>query len=174
MNFRTFHITRASRLTFQNKYFRAMYVILALLFFGGMFVIPVRAIPGNDITFQAQLYGWGDYAVLGVLSLFSALVITFQVNIWTMGFGTLKQRAGHTAVSSVGILSGVTSSIFASATCGLCAGALFSFLGAGGVMFLVVYRWYIFTLALAMLLLSLYLLSRRINNGCEACFIAKK
>lgn len=157
---------------FANRRFFGLCMVLAVVMFGFMFFFPIMNVPGNDIGMQVSLYGVWDYAALVFLSGLSSLVLTMQVYVFQQGYARPAATAHATAVGSVGVVSGLVSSMFATASCTLCAGALFSFLGFGTVLFLVEYRWYVVGFALALLGVSLYLLARRITQGCAVCVVS--
>lgn len=148
------------------------YLVLLFLWwvvlFGLMFYIPVKVVPGNSIRFQSILFGPKGYLFLAAISFLSALIVTMQIKIW-------KQRklcgvaADNTALGGAGLFSGILSSIFGSATCSLCVGALFGFLGANSVLFLVNNKTYVLIGSLGLLLLSIYLSSKKLNNNCHIC-----
>ncbi|MBI2120209.1 MAG: hypothetical protein HYT94_01135 [Parcubacteria group bacterium] len=167
-------IFTAAKTTLSSRKMAALFIVLWAAFFAGMFAIPLASIPGNDILFQAELFRFKDYALLLLLSFFGALTLTVQTNIFVQKFGTVRQNLGSAAFSGIGLLSGISSSIFASATCGMCLTALFGFLGFGAVMTLVQYRWYIMFAAFLFLFVSLYFASRRLNEGCRACTVSSK
>ena len=160
-------IFKAVKHILSNKKFFSSFVALALLLFVLMFLIPVYSIPGNNIKFQSVLYGPKDYLLLATLSIFSSLTLIVQIGSFLQD----RKSGGAAVLSGAGIFSGIFSSIFASATCGMCVGALFSFLGFGTVLFLIESRWYIMVGAFGLLTLSLYMSSRKYNRGCEVCII---
>lgn len=148
--------------------------VLSAVFFGAMFSIPVAYTPGNSAAFQAKLYAPGEYVLLGALSFLSGLVLTMQWRIFSENGARerkLGRAAGEAALGGFGVLSGVISSLFATASCGLCVGAIFSFLGFGSVLFLVEHRWYILALAFLLLLASLHFSSKRLIAGCDSCSV---
>lgn len=144
------------------------FIGISLLLFVLLFLIPVNVIPGNEIAFQAVLFGWKDYIFLGALALLGGLVATLQVFIFKQRY---KAKIGIStgAVGGLGILSGIFSSIFATATCSLCVGALFGFLGAGGVLFFVSNRIYVIMVSLILLYISLYVSAKKLNGVCGDC-----
>ncbi len=160
-------IYKAGKKILSNKKYLTSFIALASLLFIFMFLIPVYAIPANTVKFQSVLYGSKDYLLLSTLAILSSLALVMQVG------AIFQDRKSHgaTILSGAGIFSGIFSSIFASATCGMCVGALFSFLGFGTVLFLIESRWYILAGAFALLLASLYMSSRKYNRGCEVCII---
>src|SRR3989344_1673105 len=101
------HIFKAISEMLKDKKSRFVFVALWILFFVGMFLIPVRSIPGNDIGFQLKLYGMGDYLFLALLSLASSLIVTLQYFIFVQGHR--GGRKGQVALGGVGILTGIFS-----------------------------------------------------------------
>ncbi|MEK7630653.1 MAG: hypothetical protein AAB417_01310 [Patescibacteria group bacterium] len=164
-------IYSAAHATLSSGRLALAFAILWALLFAGMFSIPVVAIPGNNIGFQAELFRFGDYGLLAVLGFFGALTLTIQINIFLQKFETVRQTMGSAALSGAGLLSGVFSSLFASATCGMCLVALFGFLGFSAVLTIITYRWYIVAASFLLLFISLYFASSRLNEGCKACAV---
>ena len=122
-------IYTASKTTLSKRKFLVIFLVLWASFFALMFVIPVRAIPGNDLWFQMGIFRPMDYVMLGVLSFLSALVTVLQINAFLeqkeeRGRGSM----GSAVTGSAGTFSGVVSSIFTSASCASCVGAVFGFL----------------------------------------------
>lgn len=165
------YIIEASKITLGDRKLLAVFIILWGAFFAFMFSIPLNAIPGNDLRLQISIFKQRDYALLGTLSFLSSLVIVIQWNIFRSKFSSARNM-GNAALGGIGVSSGIFSSIFASATCAMCLGALFSFFGFGTVLFMVENRWYILLGATLLLLTSLYFASRRLVEGCRSC-IAK-
>lgn len=147
---------------------RGYFVVLWMLFFVMMFLIPVWNTPGNSLRFQAELFHFNEYLVLIVLSCLSALSLFLQ---W-VAFRTSRSGVTREALlGGGGVLSGILSSLFASASCITCVGALFSFLGFNTVLFLAIHRWYILAFAFMLLVVSIYLATRKIVRGCEVCLV---
>jgi len=163
-------ILEASAVTLSDRKLFIAFLALCIIFFIGMFSIPLYSIPGNDLKLQMTIFKAQDYALLAVLSLLSSLTIVIQANIFLQKF-VVPYRNGNAVLGGVGVLSGVFSSIFASATCAMCVGSLFGFLGFGSILFLVQNRWYILIGASLLLIISLYLASRRLVEGCKLCVV---
>jgi hypothetical protein len=129
-------------------------------------------VPGNSFLFQATIYHWTEYLMLMLLSLLSALSLTLQ---WTAfrakGVSNSKETTKQTLLGGSGIITGVISSLFASASCATCLGALFSFMSFNTLIFFAVHRWYILGGALTLILVSIYFSARKINRGCEVCVV---
>ena len=162
------YIIEASKLVLGEIKYLVFFLVFWGILFVIMFSIPLYSIPGNDLKLQMTIFTPRDYVLLGLLSFLSSLVVTMQVNIFRKKLPSPRSNA---ALGGAGVFSGVFSSIFASATCAMCIGSLFSFLGFGGVFFLVENRWYILSGAIMLLLVSLYFASRRFVEGCQSCII---
>lgn len=149
-----------------------LFTLLSMIFFAGMFALPVYNVPGNSFFFQATIYHWTEYLILILLSLLSALSLTLQ---WTafhiQGTSNSKETAKQTLLGGSGIITGVMSSLFASASCATCLGALFSFMSFNTLIFFAVHRWYILGGAFTLILISIYFSARKINRGCEVCIV---
>lgn len=156
--------------SFADRKMLVLFIVLWMLFFAFMFLIPVMAVPGNYVLLQAKIYKLQDYVLLATLACMSALVFVIQISIYRQSINN-HIHAGDAAFGGAGIFAGVAASIFATASCALCVGAVFSFLGFSTLLFLVESRWYIIASSLALLLISLYLSARRLNKGCEVCLV---
>mgnify|MGYP001564872568 FL=1 len=137
----------------------------------GMFATPIAATPGNGIAIQAHLFGPTNYMILAVLSGMTALALVMQIHILWDKIGREANSIRGAAFGGFGAAAGLFSSLFASATCGLCIGAIFSFLGFGTILFLLENSGYILAGAFLLLLASVYLSAKRIAAGCTACAI---
>lgn len=162
-------MVKAIRSVLGDRRYFALFSIFAVVMFSLLFMIQVKTIPGNDIAFQARIFKAKDYALFVTLALLSALILTMQVKIWRDGRMMKKSAAGSAATGSVGLFSGILSSIFGTATCGMCVSALFGFLGAGTVISLVENRIYVVAGSIGLMLLSLHFSSKRLANTCESC-----
>ena len=161
-------IIKALQNTFSDKKYLFIFGITAFVVFALMSLIPVYAIPGNTLEFQLTLFDAKDYILFIFLAILSSLVLTIQTRII---YQKIKVSHKASALSTAGIFSGIISSVFASATCGLCVVALFGFLGSGAILFIIENRVNALMLAIGLLLFSLYLSSRNYNKGCELCII---
>lgn len=150
-----------------QNYIILLFIVWVVLF-GLMFYLPVRTVPGNTIVFQAVIFDFKDYLFLVVASFLSAFSITIQVKIFKQRRST-ETMAGNTALGSAGFLSGIVSSVFGAATCSLCVGALFGFLGANSVIFLVNNKTYVVFGSFVLLGLSIFLSLKKLNNSCDIC-----
>lgn len=152
----------------RDRNYAILLFIAWVVLFGLMFYLPVRTVPGNTLAFQAVIFGFKDYLFLGIASFLSAFIITIQVKIFRQR-KSAKAMAGNSALGSAGFLSGIVSSVFGTATCSLCVGALFGFLGANSVIFLVNNKTYVVAGSLVLLGLSIFLSLKKLNNSCDIC-----
>lgn len=167
------HIIIAIKKVFSDRRYSSASVLIAAVIFSILFLVQVKTIPGNSVHFQVALFGWKDWLILASISILNALFITIEIYIFNLKHLTRKLTgAGARLVSGgVGTSSGVLASIFGTATCGLCVSALFSFLGANTIVYLVEKRGYIVAGSLFLLVLSLYLSSKRFSQTCDECHV---
>lgn len=154
----------AGRETLRNKNYLLLFAMLAVLFFFIYVLIPVFTVPGNDLIFQLKAFTLKDYFLIIPFSLVTGLMLTTQI----YSFKKYKMLAKEAGTGMLGSSSGFIAGMFGSATCVSCISALFGFLGIGSVIFLVNNRWWIVSIGMALVLLSLFFTSKRIVN-CETC-----
>lgn len=145
--------------------------IFSLLFPATLFVfvlVPVLAIPGNDLAFQISIFTLRDYALLIVLAPLISLVITIQIFVFKRN-KNIKENLKSAGVGVAGSYSGVVATVFATASCSSCVAVLFGFLGTGAVFFAVENRWLFVSLAIGLMLISLYFIAKRVNYVCDNC-----
>ena len=148
----------------EKKYFFA-FLLLSVAIFWVLVLTPDKIVQSNATP---RIFGTGEYIFLGGVSILASLVFTMQ----TFSFGLTRRMGVHQSLlSGAGFFSASSSAIFSSATCGLCVAAVFGFLGAGGVIFLVDNRSYVVAGSIILLVLSLYFSSKRVNNDCDTCHV---
>lgn len=158
----------AAKAVLQERRYGAWLVVLTILFIAAYIFIPVWLTPGNSISFQLQLLGVKDYVLFVVLSFAAALLVVMQTYI------VRRSRARNSVAAAVGsggagVYSALFGGLLATAACSSCVAVLLGFLGAGGVLFVVNYRWYFIAGAIALVLVALYFTARRVNGLCEDC-----
>lgn len=147
-----------------------VFIILALVLF---VLVPVLSVPGNDVSFQLSLFTFGNWILFVVLAILIALLLTMQIFIFrraknnTVRARGLSNAAGGAAGAYAGILGGV----FATAACSWCVAAVFGFLGTGTVLFIAQNQLWAVTVAIAIMLVSLYFTSRNVVRECNNCKI---
>lgn len=106
-----------------------------------------------------------------IFSFFIGLLFTMQV------YSIRKNKELNIVAGSGGILgflSGFAIILFSSATCIACLSVILTFLGVGTVFTLFNYRNYIIIIGFLLILISLYLISNKIQKQCELCKIQSK
>ena len=142
---------------FRDSRYLFVFLALSLGMFWLFLATAAKTAPGN---------GGKEFFLLAVLSFLTGLSIVFHIY-------TLRQKASvKTGVSMVGqggagFLSGAIAIIFGTAACTACVAALFGFLGVGSVLFLVQYRMFIVTIAIILMLISLYFTAQRLLHLCN-------
>ena len=161
-------ILAASKVVLQERRYTVWLAVLAILFIAAYVFIPVWLTPGNSIAFQLQILRPKDYALFVVLSSVTALLVVMQAYI----IGKSRARKNIAAAvgsGGAGVYSALFGGLLATAACSSCVAVLLGFLGAGGVLFVVNYRWYFIAGAIALVLVALYFTARRIVGLCEDC-----
>ncbi|MCH8986854.1 hypothetical protein IIA94_01655 [Patescibacteria group bacterium] len=158
---------RAIQHSLRGTGYKLLFVGTALAMLSLYTYIPIRVVAGNDLAFQLSLLGPQDFILLGFLSLLNALFITMQV---------YSIRMTRSAVSGIGKgIGGSFGALFAgiagSAFCASCLVPLFAFFGIGfsGVILTLQYRFYIVAAIVALMLVAMYLTSKKIVGACEDC-----
>ena len=158
-------IFSATKVILREKMYRILFFPLSLAFFVFFVAIPTITIPSNTFLFQLTLYTPVNYITLGLLALLGSLFILMTVYIYRQS----SERLSTLTKSGIGSISGTLASIFGVASCPMCVASLFGFLGLGTVGFLVRYQWWVFFIALAFMLFSLYFTSRKVIGICDNC-----
>lgn len=167
------NVLTAIKTVLSDRRYLAAFVLITAVVFSLLFWIQVVTTPGNNGRFQIAIFNLKDWVILGAISILNAIFITIEIYIFNLK-RSVQRSAGLGAglvAGSVGTSSGILASIFSTATCSLCVSAIFGFLGANSVVFLVDNRIYVVFVAVALLLLSLFLSARRFRNTCQACSI---
>lgn len=146
----------------------SLFLILTASFFWLLLYLPVWRIPGNDLRFQLSLLSPVDFGLLAGLSILTALSLVMNVYLLRIHF---SPDTGLSAVgqSGLGGIAGVIASVFGTASCATCVASLFGFLGFGSVLFLLQYRQWITTLAILLMIVSLYFTARKVLGICAVC-----
>ena len=150
------------------KGYLLIFIALLPVIFFIFILVPVVAIPGNDFAFQLSIFSPKDYALLTILAPLISLVITMQIFIFRRN-KNIKDNLKSAGVGVAGSYSGIIATMFATASCSSCIAVLFGFLGTGAVFFAVENRWLFVTLAIGLMLASLYLSAKKVNKTCDSC-----
>jgi len=154
------------KLIFKNKINYISLVLASLIMLIIYIYIPILSIPQNSFKSFLELTPWYGILFLILLSFLMGLLIVMQLYSFNaMKKFSVKGAAGGTIATFSSIISG----IFSSATCAACVTVFFSFLGTSGVLFLLNYKWEIAIATFLIVLISIYLTSKKINNKCINC-----
>jgi len=147
--------------------YKILFIGAALAMFSLYISIPVFIIPFNDVAFQLSLLTLQDYILLGSLSLLNALFITMQVYAIRMTRSAVSGISKSISGSFGALFAGVAGSAF----CASCLAPFFALFGIGfsGVLFTLQYRFYFVAVIVALMLVAIYLTSKKIVSACEDC-----
>lgn len=165
-----FYFLSANKLVFSDKRYLLGFLVVAFAMFWLLLYIPIRTVPGNDLAFQLSILTPKDWLLFAILPILTALSIVMNIYILKHK-QSIQDGASMAGQGGTGFLSGIVASVFGTATCASCVASIFGFLGVGGVLFLLQYRTFITTAAIILLLISLYVTSKRVLNACESCKI---
>jgi len=158
-------IISAVMATLEKKRYKVWFVVLTGFFIATYVLIPVWLTPGNSLSFQLSLLKPKDYVMFVILSALTALLLLMQVYL----FRSKTRRAGSIGQGGVGIFSAIFGGLLATAACSACIAAIIGFLGAGSVFFVLENQPYIVIIAISLVVISLYLSSRRVLGYCREC-----
>ena len=163
----------AIKKTISDRRYLAVCILIAAIIFSALFAIQVKTVPGNDSRLQIAVFGWKVWAILTAIAVLNALFITIEIYVFNLKRSIVRTGGlgAGLITGGIGTSSGIMTSIFGTASCSLCVSAIFGFLGANSVVFLVNNRGYVVAGTLFLLVLSLYLSSKRFDKICEQCRI---
>jgi len=164
------NIISATKTVLRIRTYLLLFILLFPIIFFIFILVPVVAIPGNDFSFQLNIFTPKDYVFLTILSLSISLVTTMQIFIFRRN-KNIKENLKSAGVGMVGGYSGFAATIFATASCSSCIAVILGFLGTGAVFFIVENRSFFIALAISFMLISLYLTARQVNKVCISCVI---
>ena len=125
---------------FKNKNYTFLFLASFFVFFTLFILIPVWTVPGNTLATQLNIFTARDYVVLVLLSSLSSLFITMQVYVMRLK----RKMGGGAGTATAGGLGALFAGIAGTAFCASCLAPLFAIfgIGFGGVIFVLVYRFY--------------------------------
>lgn len=151
-----------------NKTYWLWLVILTIIFIGAYLLLPVWLTPGNSLAFQVSLLTAKDYILFIALSFTTAVLILMHFFLFLRSRDQ-KKKAKIVGQSGVSLSSALFGGLLATAACSACIASLIGFLGAGSVFFVLKHQWYIVSVALALVLISLYFAAKKIQGYCQSC-----
>lgn len=160
-------IPQAINITFNSSHYQKVGLFLSFLFIFLYISIPVYIVPGNSYEFFLSSTPIFELFLIIIISVLMGIIATMQLYSWKNGQKSKKSIA----LGTTGFFSGAIASIFSAATCASCLSVLFSFLGFGGIVFLLEHRVEILIISAATVLIALFFLSNKIVKGCKTCRI---
>jgi uncharacterized integral membrane protein len=158
-------VPQAVSIVFEKNNYRLLAGFLSILFFVIYISVPVYAIPGNDFAFYFASTPLPEVGLSILLSIVMGMVFAMQIYSWRNRITVAK----NASVGFAGFFSGAISAIFASATCASCISVLFSFIGFGGVVFLLEHRIEIMLVTAGIVMASFYYTSKKLTGKCKNC-----
>lgn len=152
-----------------RKYLVIFFASAAALFVF-LIVLPLFTIPGNTLAFQLKIFTSKDYLLMTFLSLFAGL----NLSLFWYGFSQNKKASDASqavAGGAVSAIAGIFGVVVATASCLGCLMALLSVvgLGVGSALFILKNQSYFLLGAIALMVISLYFATRKVNKVCDSC-----
>lgn len=177
-------ILTAGKTVLKKKAYLVVFLFLIPVIGFLLYLIPVTKIPGNSITFQAKLFGTQDYILLAFLAVLESLLIVMffyqfhqaqpYKNKQNVSVNKLTRLNGDNLGMFSGMFSTVPAFLFGTKLCPICIAAIFGAFGPGAVLFAMQERTLIFIVSLAILLFSIYSVSKKVNGICKDCLIRRR
>ena len=160
-------IFHAVKHTFNGIKYRLLFIGIALAMFFLFILIPVLVVAGNSFGFQLSLLTFQDFVLLAFLSLLNSLFLTMQVRLWKSPKATVQGIGKGIGGSAGALFAGIAGSAF----CASCLAPFFALFGIGfsGVLFTLQYRFYFVAIIVTLMLVAIYLTSKKIVNACDDC-----
>jgi hypothetical protein len=162
-------VPRALVTVFSDRGYAALSSVLAVVSFLAYVSVPVLLIPGNSYQFFLAITPPLELAGMALTSIAMGIVFSMQIYSWRNSIPVARNAGAGLA----GFLGGSMSAIFSTASCASCVSAIFSFIGFGGVVFLMEHRTEFSLLTMGIVLLSLYLTSEKIEGNCPSCALTE-
>ena len=156
----------ATKTILYEKNYLILFVLSSIIMTLIYLFLPVYLTPGNDIEFQLSITPLWALVFTGILAIAMGLLISMQVFVFKR-LRMIQRKEASTGI--IGGMSSIVAGIFASASCGACLSAAFAFIGAPGIIFLTEHRFEITLISFGVVLIALYLSSKKINDNCDYC-----
>ena len=146
---------------FAARSYRILALLTMLLFFLLSLYVPVWLIPANTLSLVLHLLHLYDLVVLILLAMASGFLLAINVFL-------IKRRVGATLVEGgFGVAAALSAAVLlTSCGCGLGLVVGIFGIGLGGAAFLSHYQFVISLLALAVVLVGLYISLRKVHAVC--------
>ena len=160
----------ATRKVLTSKSRVLIFAITTIAFFSLLIALPLVTIPGNDLMFQLKIFRERDYFIMAFLAILVGLNVVFQIYTFQQKREQKNLAQSATAGATTGITS-IFAGVVGTAACASCLVSLFGLigLGTGSVLFVLQNQSYFLIGAIALMLVSLYFATRKINQVCTSC-----
>lgn len=155
--------------TLKNKSSLGVFIVSACFLFTAFIAIHVFSEAGNTWKFQLQIFRTQDYILMLVLAILGGL------NFALYWFASLQRKKQDVTQSAVGgITSGIAGVFGATVGTASCASCLVHVLvliglGTGSALFILENQTYFVLGSIILMLVLIYLVSRKINKICTSC-----
>ena len=160
----------ATRKTLSERLYLSLFFVFSSLFFGLLIYIPLVSIPANTLAFQLRVFRTQDYLLMIFLALLVGLNSSMQIYTWRKRrqIGVLAESVASGATAGI---SGIFAAVVGTASCLSCIAFLFSLvgLGLGSVLFVFKYQMYFLIGAIVLVSVSFYFTVRKVNKTCNSC-----
>lgn len=147
----------------------AVFILLTPVIATLLFLIPITTIPGNSVALGLQmLSATKDYLILISIAALESLLLVMFWYAWRRSH-TTTQNLKVVGQGNVGMVSGVMAFLFGSKLCPICLATIFGVFGPSATLAALYYRPWILGVSVFLLLVSLYLVAKRINKKCAHC-----
>ena len=152
-----------------------LYLVTLFIFAGLIFVmliaIPLYTIPANTLALQLKIFRLKDYLLMAFVALLMGLNFSMQIYTWKKRKEQTKDMAQSAVAGTAVGISGIFAAMVGTATCASCLVFLFGLIGigAGSVFFVLKHQTYFLLGAIALMIVSLYFVAKKINKTCISC-----
>ncbi|MFH1405060.1 MAG: hypothetical protein ABIH21_03100 [Patescibacteria group bacterium] len=140
-----------------------VFIFTFIIIFALFVFLPIWTTPGGSLKTQLSILKFDVYALMFVLSLLNALVISMQYHL-------RKKHSQQIDTKQIGTLIGTLgASLFATLGCAACYSSILSVFGLGAVIFVGTYRWWIAGVTIIISLIAVFYSGRKIEGVCKRC-----
>ncbi len=161
-------VNTAFKEVFSKKIYFLYFFLGSLSFMLIYIILPIKLNPSNSLQQFILITPLWAAGLLVMLSVLTGILLSMQIYILKNKQGLQKKEWGTGAGA---LASSIFSGLFSTVTCASCLSALFSFLTPASMILLSEYRWHITAISIVIVILSIFLTSKRIADGCTSCHI---
>ncbi|MFW6013782.1 MAG: hypothetical protein ACOCZQ_00235, partial [Nanoarchaeota archaeon] len=155
----------AKRVVLEQRSYLISFIILSIIMTCLLLFFPKILNPEASLMMQLTLLNTTNYVLVIAISIMTSLLIVMQVYSYK-----ISGSASYTKTAFSGG-SAFFAAVVGTASCASCITTVFAFLGFGASAFLVKHQILIMSIAIVVIVASLYFTSLKINGECNACRI---